>query len=44
MFCEWLFLFLICLIHADENDVSVVSLDEQVEGFTDTEISDFVSF
>jgi len=29
---------------ADENDVSVSSLDEQLEDFTDKEISDFVSF
>jgi len=29
---------------ADENDVSVSSLDEQLDDFTDKEISDFVSF
>jgi hypothetical protein len=36
--------FFFFLNHADEIDVSVHSLDDQLEEFTDKEISDFVSF
>lgn len=48
IFCEafsfLLGFFFFFVIYADENDVSVVSLDEQLEDWTDKEISDFVSF
>ena len=43
IFCKRLFIFVV-FFYADETDVSVVSLDEQLEDWTDKEISDFVSF
>lgn len=44
IFCKKRFIFILFLIYADESDVSVVSLDDQLEDWTDKEISDFVSF
>jgi hypothetical protein len=43
-FASFFFFSFFFLNHADEIDVSVHSLDDQLEEFTDKEISDFVSF